>query len=94
MPAQNMVGIVHTAIAVSDLQHQMDFWPGLHLERNGRDKRPAARRRDGHTIELYQPLAPEGRETYRPSPVDIGSWHLALKVTDLDDLVRLSAEWG
>lgn len=50
--------------------------------------------RDGLSVELYQPLAPEDRQTYRPSPVDIGSWHLALRVTDLDELVRVSAAWG
>jgi hypothetical protein len=50
--------------------------------------------KDGLSVELYQPTAPEKRETYRPSPVDIGSWHLALKVTNLDELVRVSGEWG
>lgn len=48
----------------------------------------------GQTVELYQPLAPEGRATYRPSPADIGSWHLAFRVADLAALIRDSAPWG
>jgi catechol 2,3-dioxygenase-like lactoylglutathione lyase family enzyme len=109
---RNVVGIVHTAIAVSDLQHQIDFWQqvlGFTLEGTaeiggslpedetgvpGIRSRIALLTKGGQSIELYQPLAPENRETYRPSPVDIGSWHLALKVTDLDELVRVSLEWG
>lgn len=46
------------------------------------------------TIELYQPLAPADRQTYRPSPADIGSWHLAFKLTGLDRLVQLRHAWG
>ena len=48
----------------------------------------------GLSVELYQPLAPADRQTYSPSPADIGSWHLALKVTNLDELVRISGDWG
>ena len=48
----------------------------------------------GLSVELYQPLAPSGRQTYRPSPADIGSWHLALKVTHLNQLVQISRQWG
>ena len=48
----------------------------------------------GLSVELYQPLAPADRQTYRPSPVDIGSWHLALKVSDLERLVQISSGWG
>ena len=109
---QNVLGIVHTAIAVSDLQHQLGFWQhvlGFKLEGTAEVGGPlpedetgvpgirsklAMLSKDGVSIELYQPLAPEGRGTYRPSPADIGSWHLALKVTDLDELVRVSGEWG
>ncbi|SMB82939.1 VOC family protein [Deinococcus hopiensis] len=109
---QNVLEIVHTAIAVSDLQHQIDFWQqvlGFTLEGKaeiggslpedetgvpGIRSKIAMLSKGGQTIELYQPVAPQGRETYRPSPVDIGSWHLALKVTDLDELVQLSAAWG
>ncbi|GGR06518.1 VOC family protein [Deinococcus ruber] len=112
MPSQNVLGIVHTAIAVSDLHHQIEFWQqvlGFTLEGTaeiggplpedetgvpGIRSRIAVLSKGGYSIELYQPLAPEGRDTYRPGPADIGSWHLALKVTDLDELVRISGEWG
>lgn len=111
-PAQNVLGIVHTAIAVSDLQHQLGFWQqvlGFTLEGTaeiggslpedetgvpGIRSKIAMLTKAGHTVELYQPVAPEGRETYRPRPVDIGSWHLALSVTDLDELIRVSGAWG
>ena len=28
-PAQNVLSIVHTAIAVSDLEHQLGYWQGV-----------------------------------------------------------------
>lgn len=111
-PAPNVLGIVHIAIAVSDLHHQIGFWQqvlGFTLDGTaevggslpedetgvpGLRSRIAQLTRDGLSVELYQPLAPEGRKTYRPTPADIGSWHLALRVTDLDELVRVSGEWG
>ena len=83
-PAQKVLGIVHTAIAVSDLAHQIEFWQqvlGFRLEGTAEIGGPlpedetgvpgirskiAMLTREGHTIELYQPTAPEGRETYRP----------------------------
>lgn len=111
-PSSNILGVVHVAIAVSDLQHQIRFFqevlgfkldgvtevsgslpedetgvPGLH-------SKLAMLSGYGLTVELYQPLAPTDRTTYRPTPADIGSWHLALKVADLDALVRVSADWG
>ncbi|WP_425148411.1 VOC family protein [Deinococcus sp.] len=110
--AQNVQGIVHVAIAVSDLQHQLDFFQqvlGFHLDGTaevggplpedetgvpGIRSRIAQLTKDGLSVELYQPLAPEGRQTYRPTPADIGSWHLAFKVADLDELIRVSGEWG
>lgn len=106
-----VLGVAHTAIAVSDLQHQIDYWQqvlGFKLEGvaeiggslpedetgvAGIRSKVAMLSGGGLTLELYQPLAPAG-QTYRPSPVDIGSWHLALKVTGLDELVQLSREWG
>jgi catechol 2,3-dioxygenase-like lactoylglutathione lyase family enzyme len=109
---QNVLGIVHVAIAVSDLQQQIDFFQqvlGFKLDGTaevsgqlpedetgvpGIRSKVAQLTRDGLSVELYQPTAPEGRATYRPSPVDIGSWHLALKVADLDEMIRVSAEWG
>ena len=105
-------GFVHVGIAVSDLQHQMDFWQqvmGFKLDGvtevsgslpedetgvPGLRSKIAMLTGCGLTLELYQPLAPADRATYRPTPADIGSWHLALKVADLDALVRVSADWG
>ena len=110
--SQSVLGIVHIAIAVSDLQHHIEFWQhvlGFKLdgtaEVSGRlpedetgvpgiRSKIAQLTKDGLSVELYQPVAPEDRQTYRPSPVDIGSWHLALKVTDLDELIRVSSQWG
>ncbi len=110
--SQNVLGIVHIAIAVSDLQHHIDFWQqvlGFKLDGTaevsgtlpedetgvpGIRSKIAQLTKDGLSVELYQPTAPENRDTYRPSPVDIGSWHLALKVKNLDELVRVSGEWG
>lgn len=107
-----VLGIVHVAIAVSDVQHHVDFWQQvLGFELQGiaeiggslpEDETgvPGLRSKiavvvgGGLSVELYQPLAPADRQTYRPSPADIGSWHLALKVTNLDELVRISGDWG
>ncbi|WP_424949882.1 VOC family protein [Deinococcus sp.] len=111
-PAQNVLNIVHVAIAVSDLQQQLGYWQGVlgfRLDGTaevggtlpedetgvpGIRSKIAQLTRDGLSVELYQPVAPEGRQTYRPSPADIGSWHLALRVGDLDELIRVSGEWG
>ncbi|MDO9378724.1 MAG: VOC family protein [Nocardioidaceae bacterium] len=38
----------------------------------------------GHRIELLEYLQPTHREHLKPRPNDLGSWHLALEVTDLD----------
>lgn len=107
-----VLGVAHTAIAVSDLQHQIDYWQevlgfklagvaevGGSLPEDetgvpGIRSKIAMLTGGGLTLELYQPLAPADRQTYRPSPADIGSWHLALRVTGLDELVRISQEWG
>jgi catechol 2,3-dioxygenase-like lactoylglutathione lyase family enzyme len=101
---QNVLGIVHIAIAVSDLQHHIGFWQqvlGFKLDGTAEvggslpeDETGVPGTKDGVSIELYEPVAPPDRQTYRPSPVDIGSWHLAFKVTDLDELVRVSSQWG
>ena len=110
--APQVLGIAHVAIAVSDVQHQVDFWQqvlGFKLEGMaeiggslpedetgvpGIRSTIAMLSKGGLSIELYQPLAPTDRRTYRPSPVDIGSWHLALKVSDLERLVEISSGWG
>lgn len=104
--------IAHVAIAVSDLQHHINFWQqvlGFELEGvaevsgslpedetgvPGLRSKLAMLSGYGMTLELYQPLAPADRQTYRPSPADIGSWHLALKVTELDELISVCGEWG
>jgi catechol 2,3-dioxygenase-like lactoylglutathione lyase family enzyme len=109
---QNVQGIVHVAIAVSDLQNHIGFWQqvlGFKLDGTaevsgslpedetgvpGIRSKIAQLTRDGLSVELYQPTAPEGRQTYRPSPADIGSWHLALRVSDLDEIIRVSSHWG
>jgi catechol 2,3-dioxygenase-like lactoylglutathione lyase family enzyme len=110
--SQNVLGIVHVAIAVSDLQQHIEFWQqvlGFKLDGTaevggalpedetgvpGIRSKIAQLTNYGLSIELYEPTAPEDRRTYRPSPVDIGSWHLAFKVSDLDDIIRVSAKWG
>lgn len=51
-------------------------------------------KKDALTVEFIQPLEPEDRQSYRPQPVDVGFWHLALKVTGLDELVRAALGWG
>ena len=107
-----VLNIVHVALAVSDVQHQVDFWQqvlGFELEGMadiggplpedetgvpGLRSKIAMLNKGGLSIELYQPLAPLDRQTYRPTPADIGSWHLALRVTHLDQLVEISSKWG
>ena len=110
--APQVLSIVHVAIAVSDVQHQVDFWQqvlGFTLEGMaevggplpedetgvpGLRSKIAMLSKGGLSLELYQPLAPTDRQTHRPSPADIGSWHLALRVTGLDQLVQISHDWG
>lgn len=110
--APQVLGIVHVALAVSDLPHQIEFWQqvlGFKLDGVAEiggplpeDETGVAGLRSkiavltgyGLSVELYQPLAPAERQTYRPTPADIGSWHLALRVNNLDELVRVSREWG
>lgn len=111
-PPPSVVAIAHTAIAVSDLDHQVGYWRqvlGFTLDGTaevggplpedetgvpGLRSRIAVLTKHGHSVELYEPVAPADRRTYRPSPADVGSWHLALVVTDLDGLIGLSAGWG
>jgi len=47
-----------------------------------------------HRLELLQYLAPEHREHLRPRPHDLGMWHLALDVADLDQVAARCAEHG
>ncbi|MDR6216871.1 VOC family protein [Deinococcus soli (ex Cha et al. 2016)] len=108
----HVLGTVHTAIAISDLTHELGYWqqvlgftllgitevggplPEQETGVPGLRSRLAMLALHGQTVELYQPLAPGGRATYRPSPADIGSWHLAFRVADLGALIRDSAPWG
>lgn len=48
----------------------------------------------GYRLELLQYLAPEHRDHLRPRPQDLGSWHLALDVADLDQVAARCAEHG
>lgn len=47
-----------------------------------------------HRIELLEYLEPAQRDHLRPRPNDLGSWHLALDVTDLDSIVVRCGEHG
>ncbi|GGJ42911.1 VOC family protein [Deinococcus roseus] len=51
-------------------------------------------KKDSLTLEFIQPLQPEDRKTYRPTPVDVGFWHVALKVSNLDQMIQACGEWG
>ncbi len=48
----------------------------------------------GHRVELLQYLAPAHRDHLRPRPQDLGSWHLALDVADVDQVAARCAEHG
>lgn len=48
----------------------------------------------GHRIELLEYLEPAGRQHLKPRPNDLGSWHLALDVTDLDRTIARCGEHG
>lgn len=44
-------------------------------------------------IELLCYSAPEGREDFRPRPCDLGSLHLAVNVTDMDEMMERALAW-
>lgn len=48
----------------------------------------------GHKIELLQYLAPADRRRGDLRPCDVGAVHLALNVTDLDEMLRRMSEAG
>lgn len=41
----------------------------------------------GHNIELNQYVGPVDRQAFKPRPCDLGSWHVALMVDDLDEVL-------
>ncbi len=60
----------------------------------GGQTRVAMVSRDGVTIELVEWVAPGDGEVYRPRPNDIGSWHFALEVEDIEATVERCAAYG
>jgi catechol 2,3-dioxygenase-like lactoylglutathione lyase family enzyme len=48
----------------------------------------------GHRIELLQYLRPSVRAHIRPRPCDVGSFHVAVTVDDLDDVAAACARHG
>lgn len=48
----------------------------------------------GHTLELLQYVAPDDRKVFRPRSCDVGSWHLALMVDDMDEVLSGLAAHG
>jgi catechol 2,3-dioxygenase-like lactoylglutathione lyase family enzyme len=47
-----------------------------------------------HTIELLQYSVPEGQQTYKPRPCDIGSMHVCLLTDDIDSMLKRVAAAG
>lgn len=47
-----------------------------------------------HRIELLEYLEPTHRQHLKPRPNDLGSWHLALEVTDLDRTITRCSDYG
>ncbi|AGI72486.1 putative glyoxylase family protein [Octadecabacter arcticus 238] len=44
-------------------------------------------------IELLAYSAPNDRKDYRPRPVDLGSLHMAVNVTDMDEIAEKALAW-
>jgi catechol 2,3-dioxygenase-like lactoylglutathione lyase family enzyme len=42
----------------------------------------------GHNIELVEYVAPDARQVLKPRPCDVGSWHVALMVDDIEDALH------
>ncbi|MDW6023235.1 VOC family protein [Mesorhizobium sp. BAC0120] len=50
--------------------------------------------RNGATnIELLCYSGPDGRQDYRPRPVDLGSLHMAMNVTEMDEMLEKARAW-
>jgi hypothetical protein len=50
--------------------------------------------KDGASIELAQFTAPEDRKMMRPRPCDVGSWHVAVEVDDIEAVAEACAGYG
>jgi catechol 2,3-dioxygenase-like lactoylglutathione lyase family enzyme len=61
--------------------------PGAHV-------RAAMVSKDGASIELVQFTAPEDRKTMRPRPCDVGSFHVAVEVDDIEAVAETCAGHG
>jgi len=48
----------------------------------------------GHRVELLEYLEPTRRQHLRPRPNDLGSWHLALDVNDLEQVLTRCGDHG
>lgn len=44
-------------------------------------------------IELLCYSGPDDRQDYRPRPVDLGSLHMAMNVTDMDEMLEKARAW-
>jgi lactoylglutathione lyase len=60
----------------------------------GADLRVAMLGGHGHTIELIEYVGPPERHVVKPRPCDVGSWHLAFMVDDLDQVLSVLASHG
>jgi catechol 2,3-dioxygenase-like lactoylglutathione lyase family enzyme len=58
--------------------------PGAHV-------RAAMVSKDGASIDLAQFTAPEDRKTMRPRPCDVGSFHVAVEVDDIEAVAEACA---
>lgn len=61
--------------------------PGAHIDL-------AMVRGGGHSIELLHYVTPDDRQTFRPRSCDVGSWHIAFLVDDLDAILAAMSEHG
>jgi catechol 2,3-dioxygenase-like lactoylglutathione lyase family enzyme len=48
----------------------------------------------GHNIELIEYVAPAERHVMKPRPCDVGSWHVAFMVDDLDEVLSVLESHG
>ncbi|MFF3372228.1 VOC family protein [Streptomyces sp. NPDC002680] len=60
----------------------------------GADLRVAMLDGHGHSIELIEYVGPVERHVLRPRPCDVGSWHVAFMVDDLDQVLSVLESHG